>query len=68
MDSPCKGCTERRVSCHGACERYKQWKAAHNEDTAKRRTEKNLRSLVENYRFSFRAKAGKIKQKGGRKS
>ena len=67
MDAPCKGCTERRVSCHGACERYKQWSNENTAENEKRRAEKEKRNLVENYRFAFKAKAGKIKQKGGRK-
>ena len=27
MKPPCKGCADRSVGCHGACERYKQYKA-----------------------------------------
>ena len=27
MTPPCKGCADRSVGCHGACERYKQFKA-----------------------------------------
>lgn len=23
--SPCKGCTDRHVACHGSCEAYKKW-------------------------------------------
>ena len=26
MKPPCKGCEDRAVGCHGACERYKQYK------------------------------------------
>ena len=26
MKCPCKGCTERRLTCHGFCERYQDWK------------------------------------------
>lgn len=25
--SPCKDCTDRSATCHGSCERYKQYKA-----------------------------------------
>ena len=24
--SPCKGCPDRQVACHGSCERYKAWR------------------------------------------
>ena len=27
---PCKGCTERTISCHGFCKRYQEWKAGEN--------------------------------------
>lgn len=27
MKNPCWKCNERRVGCHGACERYGEWKA-----------------------------------------
>ena len=39
--SPCKGCTERYAGCHGICERYTEWKAAHDklrEDINKTKT------------------------------
>ena len=26
MKCPCKGCTERRLTCHGFCEKYGEWK------------------------------------------
>lgn len=25
--APCKGCTERYLTCHDKCEKYKAWKA-----------------------------------------
>ena len=27
MISPCKGCADRYLACHGSCDRYKEWKA-----------------------------------------
>ena len=26
MKCPCKGCTDRTVTCHGVCKRYQKWK------------------------------------------
>lgn len=26
---PCYGCEDRQVGCHGKCERYSAWNAAH---------------------------------------
>lgn len=33
MKNPCWKCNERCVGCHGACERYVEWKA--EQETAK---------------------------------
>ena len=27
--SPCKGCTDRTLTCHGFCKRYQAWKEEH---------------------------------------
>ena len=27
METPCKDCQDRYVSCHSSCDQYKQWKA-----------------------------------------
>jgi hypothetical protein len=29
MKCPCKGCTDRTVTCHGVCKRYEEWKKEH---------------------------------------
>lgn len=29
--TPCYGCLERNVGCHGRCEKYKVWETAHQE-------------------------------------
>ena len=31
MNSPCFKCTERQVSCHGKCSKYKEFKAVCND-------------------------------------
>lgn len=28
--APCKGCQERTLTCHGFCEKYKEWKAEYD--------------------------------------
>lgn len=33
----CMGCSDRRVGCHGRCERYAAWKAAEAARTAPER-------------------------------
>ena len=31
MKCPCRGCTDRTITCHGVCARYKEWQK-YNED------------------------------------
>lgn len=31
MICPCKGCTDRTLTCHGFCKRYKDWKQEREE-------------------------------------
>lgn len=31
MKCPCRGCTDRTVTCHGVCKRYQEWKK-YNDD------------------------------------
>ena len=26
MKCPCRGCTDRTITCHGVCRRYQDWK------------------------------------------
>ena len=33
---PCKGCFDRTVTCHGFCQKYKQWRAEQDEENRKR--------------------------------
>ena len=41
-DCPCRFCKppERHIDCHGACERYKTWNAAHVKSLSAIRGEK----------------------------
>jgi hypothetical protein len=44
MACPCKECTERTITCHGFCERYKDWKDERdkgNEERYKHRENRN---------------------------
>lgn len=43
MTSPCKGCTDRHPTCHGACDAYKEWLDRYHE--AKARSEKQRYGL-----------------------
>ena len=35
MNAPCKGCTDRKVACHGGCEKYLAFRAAADEELAR---------------------------------
>lgn len=43
MISPCKGCADRTVDCHGKCQKYNAWKLA---VLAEKRKEKEERDLA----------------------
>ena len=34
--NPCNGCEERKVGCHGACGRYKEWRRKLDEKNERR--------------------------------
>ena len=37
MRCPCQDCGDREIGCHAKCERYKEWKQARQDETARRR-------------------------------
>lgn len=39
MKCPCKGCTDRTLTCHGFCDEYKAWKAEREQVNARRNAE-----------------------------
>lgn len=44
MTNPCKGCTERRVGCHGGCEAYEGYRRYLDDQNAVRKREKEAES------------------------
>lgn len=48
--APCKGCVDRVLHCHSACERYKQYKSLVDAQNQQRRAE------YEEKNFAFEAK------------
>lgn len=38
MESSCIDCKDRKVGCHGTCEKYKKWKESVDNNNEKRRT------------------------------
>ena len=44
--NPCRDCTDRNPYCHGACQKYKDWKVIHEAEKAKIATIGERRSLT----------------------
>ena len=34
MKCPCRGCTDRTITCHGVCKKYQKWKKWNEERRA----------------------------------
>lgn len=50
MDNPCyQNCTERSATCHGTCQRYKDWAKAERERKKKLREARDKETDVEDY-------------------
>ena len=39
-NAPCKGCEDRRLGCHGKCEKYRAWRAGMDEEARRKRLAK----------------------------
>lgn len=65
MNCPCKGCTDRTITCHAVCPRYGAWKENHDaanqwlrdqlpviSDDAKKRQRKLIRSTARGWKGS----------------
>ena len=44
--SPCLGCENREIGCHGSCERYQAWRQDLSERTAAENKERRRAALV----------------------
>lgn len=58
-ENPCKDCTARHVGCHGDCDRYKEWKAAHDQQKEEQRKHKVQEYAFQNYKVGVRTQAKK---------
>ena len=56
--NPCRGCGERRVGCHGTCQRYLGWAEAREHYRNGKRDEAARRRDMTEYQTSFRRKLG----------
>jgi mRNA deadenylase 3'-5' endonuclease subunit Ccr4 len=46
----CKGCLDRKMGCHGSCEKYKQERAEHDKRIAQQEAQKDtIRYQIETY-------------------
>ena len=60
MNCPCKGCTERKLTCHGFCEKYKAWKAKIDERNRKRQLDQENRQLSRDLEMKYRKKLKRL--------
>lgn len=49
--SPCKGCNNRAVGCHGTCGEYLEWSEWNEKRNAEIRQEKNTTHDIREYRY-----------------
>ena len=48
-NNPCYQCHDRHAGCHGKCERYQSWSAAHIEQARQERTAKERENMMRAY-------------------
>ena len=54
MKCPCKGCLDRKLGCHGRCERYQEWSASRHEINRKRIADKEMIQLSRDHEMKYR--------------
>lgn len=59
--NPCKDCTERKQGCHSQCEKYKEWKTAHEEENKIIAEARKQQWAIANYEFN-KASVRKLKK------
>ena len=57
--NPCYGCEERQAGCHGDCESYKEWKAAHDQQKKEQQKKRIEEYAFSSYKVGVRAHAKK---------
>ena len=62
LETPCFGCNDRAIGCHGECEKYKKFKADGLEDWKKRREAYYKERDAECFEVSAKIKT--LKRKG----
>lgn len=62
--NPCYKCEDRRVGCHGVCERYNEWSSARSSHREKVKEEKIKERAISYY---YKEKHEKERRKEGKK-
>lgn len=52
--TPCKGCQEREIGCHGSCEKYLAWKNVRDEINRKNNIRSICRELSRDHEKKYR--------------
>ena len=56
---PCKNCDDRKVGCHGSCDKYKNAKATYNKQISEERYQKDRRGDIIGFEIESLDKAKK---------
>lgn len=62
---PCKGCTKRKLGCHGFCDQYKEWRDWRDEVNRKRHAEDETKQLSRDHELKYRKNLKQGRKKGG---
>lgn len=55
-DMGCYQCRERKAGCHSTCERYKEWKAKHDERQASIRAQRDEENRADSFAIESKIK------------
>ncbi|MCR4886288.1 MAG: hypothetical protein K5919_05170 [Clostridiales bacterium] len=66
-NAPCKGCEDRRLGCHGKCEKYRAWRAGMDQAARRRQLEHaaddaNIQGVMRSKKYHWNMKGRKRDQ------
>ena len=54
MKCPCRGCTSRKLNCHGFCDEYKAWREWKDEVNRKKQQDQEMKALSRDHELKYR--------------
>ena len=64
MKCPCKGCTRRKLGCHGFCDQYKLWREWQDKVNKLRQADGELKQLSRDHELKYRKNLKLGKKRG----